>query len=185
MPAIERRIVVLPQPDGPSRVKNVPLGTSRSTPRTAATAPKCFSSPSTRSDISVPALPGRSHFGTMTLPHRHGRACPGHPRITVEARMAGTRPAMTVSKPGYHLPALLRRGDFLLEPRAPFGAMREDVEVVDLGKLLEFGAMRHAGLGGRRQLHRAVHDRIAVGLGAVFLHLRTDPPVQEGDRAGR
>jgi hypothetical protein len=28
--------------------------------------------------------------------HRHGRACAGHLRTTVEAQMAGTRPAMTV-----------------------------------------------------------------------------------------
>ena len=30
-PAMERRVVVLPQPDGPSRVKNMPLGTSKQT----------------------------------------------------------------------------------------------------------------------------------------------------------
>ena len=30
------------------------------------------------------------------LPHRHGRACPGHPRFNGGAKMAGTRPAMTV-----------------------------------------------------------------------------------------
>src|SRR5580658_2541892 len=123
MPAIERRIVVLPQPEGPSRVKNVPLGTSRSTPRTAATAPKCFSSPSTRSDISAWGLVRRWSF---------------------------------------------RRRYLLLEPRGPFGAVREDIRVVDLGQLFELGTVRDAGLGGGGQLDGAVHDRIAVGLGSVF-----------------
>src|SRR4029079_8270284 len=38
-PAIMRSKVVLPQPDGPSRVKNSPSATSRFTPSTARTVP--------------------------------------------------------------------------------------------------------------------------------------------------
>src|SRR5215470_14725523 len=44
-PAIMRRRVVLPQPDGPSRVKNSPSATSRSTPSTARTLPKLRDAP--------------------------------------------------------------------------------------------------------------------------------------------
>jgi hypothetical protein len=38
-PAIMRRVVVLPQPDGPSSEKNSPASMSRSIPRTAGTSP--------------------------------------------------------------------------------------------------------------------------------------------------
>src|SRR5262249_32673952 len=38
-PAIMRRVVVLPEPDGPSMVKNSPWAMSRSTPSTATTSP--------------------------------------------------------------------------------------------------------------------------------------------------
>jgi hypothetical protein len=38
-PAISRNVVVLPEPDGPSSVKNSPRRTSRSMPSTAATSP--------------------------------------------------------------------------------------------------------------------------------------------------
>jgi hypothetical protein len=38
-PAIRRRIVVLPQPDGPSSVTSVPDATLNDTPRTATTWP--------------------------------------------------------------------------------------------------------------------------------------------------
>ena len=38
-PAISRRVVVLPEPDGPSMVKNSPAASSRSTPSTARTSP--------------------------------------------------------------------------------------------------------------------------------------------------
>src|SRR5262245_17871354 len=38
-PAIKRSVVVLPEPDGPSRVKNSPGAMSRSTPSTATTSP--------------------------------------------------------------------------------------------------------------------------------------------------
>src|SRR5262245_58353755 len=39
-PAIRRRLVVLPQPDGPSKVKNSPGATSRSTVSSPTTSPK-------------------------------------------------------------------------------------------------------------------------------------------------
>src|SRR4051794_15629768 len=43
-PATIRSVVVLPQPDGPSRAKKEPRGTSRSSDRTARNAPKFLSS---------------------------------------------------------------------------------------------------------------------------------------------
>ncbi len=44
-PAIMRRIVDLPQPDGPTSTTNSSCATSRSMPRTASTAPNCLRSP--------------------------------------------------------------------------------------------------------------------------------------------
>src|SRR3990172_8929735 len=41
-PAIIRRRVVFPHPDGPSRTRNSPSSVERSTPLTASTSPKCF-----------------------------------------------------------------------------------------------------------------------------------------------
>ena len=38
-PAIQRKVVVLPQPLGPSKVNNSPLPTSKDTPRSARTSP--------------------------------------------------------------------------------------------------------------------------------------------------
>ncbi len=47
-PAIMRRVVVLPDPDGPSIEKNSPSAMSRSTPETASTSPKRLITPSSR-----------------------------------------------------------------------------------------------------------------------------------------
>src|SRR5438094_6087836 len=47
-PAISRSVVVLPEPDGPSRVKNSPGAMSRSTPATAATSPYERRTPTSR-----------------------------------------------------------------------------------------------------------------------------------------
>ena len=47
-PAIMRRHVVLPDPDGPSIEKNSPSRTSRSTPSTATTSPNRLTTPSSR-----------------------------------------------------------------------------------------------------------------------------------------
>src|SRR4051812_24355263 len=52
-PATIRSVVVLPQPDGPSRAKNEPRGTSRSRSLTAVNAPKDFVSCRIRSPSYV------------------------------------------------------------------------------------------------------------------------------------
>src|SRR5919109_4802827 len=53
-PAIMRKVVVLPQPDGPSRTKNSPFSTTKLESLTAANSPKLFCRFSTR--ISAIAL---------------------------------------------------------------------------------------------------------------------------------
>src|SRR4029079_14897113 len=55
-PAIRRRQVVLPEPDGPSMAKNSPGAMSRSTPSTARTAPKWRYTPRKETATGPPAL---------------------------------------------------------------------------------------------------------------------------------
>ncbi len=53
-PPIIRRVVVLPQPDGPSSEKNSPACTSNETPSTARTTPKRFSRSMRRISAGAP-----------------------------------------------------------------------------------------------------------------------------------
>src|SRR3954467_12346517 len=52
-PAIIRSVVVLPDPDGPSSVKNSPAPTVRSTVSTATTSPYVFLHPSTATSAAT------------------------------------------------------------------------------------------------------------------------------------
>src|SRR5438128_384876 len=52
-PAIIRSVVVFPEPDGPSRVKNSPASISRSTWSTATTSPYVLRTPSSRTSTAV------------------------------------------------------------------------------------------------------------------------------------
>src|SRR2546428_996527 len=55
-PAMSRSVVVLPEPDGPSRVKNSPPGISRSTRSTATTSPYDLRMPASRTSISAAGM---------------------------------------------------------------------------------------------------------------------------------
>src|SRR6266511_3295157 len=55
-PAMSLSVVVLPEPDGPSRVKNSPAGISRSTRSTATTSPYVLRMPSSRTSISAAGM---------------------------------------------------------------------------------------------------------------------------------
>src|SRR6266478_959597 len=70
-PAIMRSVVVLPQPEGPSRQKNSPLRTVNVESRTAVKSPKAFCKFSTR--ISAMVLIGK-------LGHDHEQRGPGQRR---------------------------------------------------------------------------------------------------------
>src|SRR5690554_1139846 len=73
-PAIIRRSVVLPHPDGPRRTRNSPSSDLMSTPSTATTSPNSLRRPRTsRSAIASPRL-HLSRDRTMT--HRDGRQGP-------------------------------------------------------------------------------------------------------------
>src|SRR6185436_9825383 len=73
-PATMRKVVVLPQPDGPSRVTNSPCSTARSTWSTALSAPKWRPTPlrvTLGTVLLVDLFGERQHF---VLPGRVGRA---------------------------------------------------------------------------------------------------------------
>src|SRR3954454_20257554 len=55
-PAMMRSVVVFPDPDGPSSVKNSPSPTARSTSSTATTSPYVLRIPSTRTSAAKAAL---------------------------------------------------------------------------------------------------------------------------------
>src|SRR3990170_834736 len=52
-----RRVVVFPQPEGPSRVKNSPSSITSDTPASAASPLKRFTTPSKRTRIASPSGP--------------------------------------------------------------------------------------------------------------------------------
>src|ERR1700746_2183095 len=52
-PAIMRSVVVLPEPDGPSSVKNEPCSTRRSTSSTATTSPYTLRAPTTSTSATA------------------------------------------------------------------------------------------------------------------------------------
>src|SRR6185437_8442104 len=55
-PAIIRSVVVLPEPDGPSSVKNSPAATFRSTLSTATTSPYVLRTPATPTSAAKASL---------------------------------------------------------------------------------------------------------------------------------
>src|SRR3989475_7827009 len=96
-PATRRKVVVLPQPLGPSSVKSSPRSTSSDAPSRARTAPKTLVTPSRRRTITAPrsALP--------ELSRRQSRAF--HERLELrprDLRMADTR-SETAVRPRDHV----------------------------------------------------------------------------------
>src|SRR5256885_6196697 len=65
-PAISRRVVVLPEPDGPSSVKNSPAGISRSTRSTATTSPYVLRMPWSRTSISAAGMECAADSGSAS-----------------------------------------------------------------------------------------------------------------------
>src|SRR5262245_16825270 len=59
-PAIRRSVVVFPEPDGPSMVKNSPRAMSSSTSSTATTGPYVFRRPETRTSAACASASARA-----------------------------------------------------------------------------------------------------------------------------
>src|SRR2546425_9462708 len=117
-PATRRKVVVLPQPLGPSSVKISPRSTSSDAPSRARTAPKTLVTPSRRRTITAPrsALP--------ELSRRQSRAF--HERLELrprDLRMADAR-SETAVRPRDHVLA----PD---EPRVLHEALGDELGVLD------------------------------------------------------
>src|SRR3954465_1543002 len=87
-PAIRRRHVVLPDPEGPSMAKNAPGCTSKLTPSTARTRPKWRETSWNETARAKAGSQGNSalenHVGSGGFPTRRGRK-PAWPRATGSA----------------------------------------------------------------------------------------------------
>src|SRR2546423_10658145 len=95
-PAMMRSVVVLPDPDGPSSVKNSPAVTWRSTLSTATTSPYVFLIPATATSAAKAALEDVESFLEIVVGDRERHEDPDH--VAVET--AGEE----------HEPAFARRG---------------------------------------------------------------------------
>ena len=100
-PAIIRRVVVLPEPDGPSIEKNSPSRTSRSMPSTATTSPKRFSTASRRTatgDAAADARVGGSWSGSPSGTSKAASAGGPGPRSAALGCAALCRAPRSVSR---------------------------------------------------------------------------------------
>src|SRR3954468_22428061 len=82
-PAIERSVVVLPQPEGPSSVNSLPSGTSNDTSCAALTAAPCSLAYSVYNDLTLSTFPPRVFMllqfrtvGWRAAPASPGRTAP-------------------------------------------------------------------------------------------------------------
>src|SRR5262249_22007872 len=88
-PAIERKVVVLPQPEGPSSVNSLPSGTSNDTFCAALTAPPRSSAYSVNSDLTLSTFHPLGFFSLCSstpAPARRGRPGGGPPAPASPAR---------------------------------------------------------------------------------------------------
>src|SRR3954452_23306123 len=141
-PAISRRQVVLPDPEGPSKAKNSPGAMSRSTPSTARTAPKWRETPS------------KVTADVMARPRPQRRPTPARP---------GSSPADHADIVGY--PAIIGHAFALTgafgHRRAPELHLLEIVEPVGLAALvgeqrIAFAGRRHGRVGAEIGRHVAL-----------------------------
>ena len=130
-PAIMRRMVDLPQPDGPTSTTNSSCATSRSMPRTASTAPNRLRSPFSAScamrDAQAPAMRRATSRASIASASRL-RAANASMRLALvrdvgavarEARRQRCRRRAAVH--GAHGDEVLRRGE---APELGFGEVR-------------------------------------------------------------
>src|SRR5262245_18816457 len=139
-PAMRRRQVVLPEPDGPSMAKNSPAAIARSTPSTARTAPKWRVTPAIAT-AAVAAAPAEETRRASSI------------ASAAEALSAAAEDGEVVGDPAivWHAAVGLRRA--LGDRRAPELDAAEIAGAVRLAALI---AQELVALAGRRhRRHRA------------------------------
>src|SRR5215472_8283044 len=171
-PETMRRIVVLPQPDGPRNEKNSPSGIERSRPCTAVKLPKRFTTPMNSRSFAMPSgcrlLTRRcepcANYAGFAFPAQSAGAPPGHPD--------GARP-VTRSGGGDLVHQRLALGQ---EP----GPLRPlDPELVDRITRIGIGEVL---LEGRRHMlvETLDHGIVAGVVGDDSADLGLERPVDEG-----
>src|SRR5438477_3551137 len=91
-PAMIRNVVVLPDPDGPSSVKNSPAVTCRSTLSTATTSPYVFLIPATATSAAKAALEDVEPLLEIVVGDRERHQDPDH--VAVQAAGEEDEPAV-------------------------------------------------------------------------------------------
>src|SRR5437868_6034637 len=108
-PPIIRSVVVLPQPDGPSRLKNSPSSISRSMPSTAGTSPKRFVTwlrrTATGTLLPTPPATGRVPAGEPPRPAPIGH---GISRLRAGGNIGRGDGAVKATSLGFAEPILVR-----------------------------------------------------------------------------
>src|SRR5882724_10854919 len=92
-PAIMRRVVVLPQPEGPNRPKNSPCSTSRETSATARVAPKFFEMLLRESSGILVLAFGGYPFTSLSVSHEYTSYFAFRPRISVSQYLNHSPPS--------------------------------------------------------------------------------------------
>src|SRR3712207_1639311 len=178
-PAMRRRQVVLPEPDGPSMEKNSPGRMSRSRSSTALTAPKWRATP--RKRTALPFADATGWAATASC----GRVCTdmtGAPEVSsASLSRGGARPVAGAPARGGLPPA--QDGDVVGHPAVighaafrlagAFGHRRApELDLVEIAHAVGLAALGTEQLvalaGGRHGRHRAEPG------GEVALHLRAD-----------
>src|SRR5438132_1158988 len=168
-PPIIRSVVVLPHPDGPSRLKNSPRWMSRSRSSTAVTSLNCLVTRSSRTSTS-PAFIGRS----PRTPVPRIRIVPRSTRFGgVVWRTVPARGRLRGLPSGLNGPFGFVQGGHRAEPRRPGDCA--DARATTPATLLDDGrhsAVLAGGGAGRVRLHRirAARPRPAGGEGTGRSH---------------
>src|SRR5690242_459491 len=92
-PAMIRSVVVLPEPEGPSMVKNSPAVTCKSTLSTATTSPYVFLIPATATSAAKAALEDVESLLEIVVGDRERHEDPDH--VAVEAAREQNEAALT------------------------------------------------------------------------------------------
>src|SRR5579885_3549347 len=90
-PAMTRSVVVLPEPDGPSSVKNSPAATSTSTPATATTSPYVLRTPRRETSAGKAGFQDVEAALELLVADRERRQQPDH--VSVDAAGEQHEPA--------------------------------------------------------------------------------------------
>src|SRR5688572_4017689 len=158
-----RSIVVLPEPEGPSRAKNSACSTARSSARTASTRPKRLATArASRTGLTAPgpAGRGRSPSARSAAPRRSGRLDLGPDPLPLLRRGRRVELVEAVDRAG------------LVEEQGLDVALRDQLAHVDRGRPADLDRDRDHALLGEAEVDPLVRELELLAVG----HARGDRP---------